>query len=132
MTDVLGTASWPLSPRFLLRQGEDAKIRIIDLKASSVNQAFGSSSYLELQDTDFTVGLLRFISRSLQRGERVRIPMSDGSLMEGDLCPEMRGKPALLGKTLDLSKAYRAIRPVAVLRRKVPAIWGHRQRVCVQ
>ena len=110
MTDVLGTASWSLSPRFLLRQGEDAKIRIIDdLKASSVKQAFGSSSYLELQDTDFTVGLLRFISRSLQCGERVRIPLSDGSLMEGELCPEMRGKPALLGKTLDLSKAYRQV-----------------------
>ena len=58
---LLGTEHWSLSPM------EDSKVRVIDdLKASAVNQAFSSSSYLDLQDTDFTVGLLRFISRSLQ------------------------------------------------------------------
>ena len=110
VSSLLGTERWSLSPRFLLRQGEDSKVRIIDdLKASAVNQAFSSSSYLDLQDTDFTVGLLRFISRSLQRGGEVEVPLMDGSTLRGELCPEMKCKPALLGKTLDLSKAYRQV-----------------------
>ena len=86
VTAKLGTEHWSLSPRFLLRQGEDNKVRIIDdLKASAVNQAFASSSYLDLQDTDFTVGLLRFVSRSLQGDGRVEVPMLDGSFLVGDL-----------------------------------------------
>ena len=106
----LGTSVWSLSPRFLLRQGEEGKIRIIDdLKSSAVNQAFGASSYLDLQDTDFTVGLLRFISRSLQGEGRVVVPLQDGTSLTGKLCAEMAHKPPLLGKTLDLSKAYRQV-----------------------
>ena len=110
VSSLLGTDRWSLSPRFLLRQGEDSKVRIIDdLKASAVNQAFSSSSYLDLQDTDFTVGRLRFISRSLQGDGHVEVPLIDGSILRGELCPEMKHKPALLGKTLDLSKAYRQV-----------------------
>ena len=110
VTAQLGTNLWSLSPRFLLRQGEDSKVRIIDdLKASAVNQAFASSSYLDLQDTDFTVGLLRFISRSVQGEGSVDIPMQDGTSLRGRLCPEMKHRPPLLDKTLDLSKAYRQV-----------------------
>ena len=59
----LDTHDWSLSPRFVLRQGEEQKVRVIDdFKMSAVNKAFSSSSYLELQDTDYTVGLLRFVS----------------------------------------------------------------------
>ena len=106
----LGTSVWSLSPRFLLRQGEEGKIRIIDdLKSSAVKQAFGASSYLDLQDTDFTVGLLRFVSRSLQGEGRVVVPLQDGTFLTGKLCAEMAHKPPLLGKTLDLSKAYRQV-----------------------
>ena len=74
-----------------------------------MNQAFASSSYLDLQDTDFTVGLLRFISRAMQGEGRVDIPLQDGTLLSGRLCPEMKHRPPLLGKTLDLSKAYRQV-----------------------
>ncbi|CAE7244295.1 RE1 [Symbiodinium sp. CCMP2592] len=110
VSDILKTDAWSLSPRFLLRQGEDAKIRIIDdFKMSAVNKAFGSSSFLELQDTDYAVGLLRFLSRVLQDRSKVRVPLSDGTLLEGDWDPEMLRQPALLGKTLDLSKAYRQV-----------------------
>ena len=71
VTAQLGTNLWSLSPRFLLRQGEDSKVRIIDdLKASAVNQAFASSSYLDLQDTDFTVGLcVSFRGRCKEKAE---------------------------------------------------------------
>ncbi|CAE7779383.1 unnamed protein product [Symbiodinium sp. CCMP2592] len=110
VSDILKTDAWSLSPRFLLRQGEDAKIRIIDdFKMSAVNRAFGSSSFLELQDTDYAVGLLRFLSRVLQDRSKVRVPLSDGTVLEGNWDPEMLRQPALLGKTLDLSKAYRQV-----------------------
>ena len=110
VSSALGTSQWSLSPRFLLRQGEEGKVRVIDdLKASGVNQAFGSSSYLALQDTDYTVGLLRFVSRALQGDGTVSVPLLDGAVLEGRLCAEMRARPPLLGKTLDLSKAYRQV-----------------------
>lgn len=110
VSDILKTEGWSLSPRFLLRQGEDSKIRIIDdFKMSAVNRAFGSSSFLELQDTDYAVGLLRFLSRVLQDRSRVRVPLLDGSVLEGDWNSQMLRQPALLGKTLDLSKAYRQL-----------------------
>ena len=109
----VGTDAWSLAPRFALRPGEDAEIRVIDdFKMSAVNRAFGSTSYLALQDTDFTVGLLRFVGRVLQGETKVVVPMSDGSQLKGSLCPEMMAKPAkppLLGKTLDLSKAYKQV-----------------------
>ncbi|CAE7272894.1 unnamed protein product, partial [Symbiodinium sp. CCMP2592] len=110
VSKVLGATNWSLSPRFLLRQGEDAKIRIIDdFKMSAVKRAFGSSSFLALQDTDFAVGLLRFLSRVLQDRSRVRVPLLDGSVLEGNWAPEMLSAPPLLGKTLDLSKVYRQL-----------------------
>ena len=93
---------------------EEGKVRIIDdLKASGVNQEFSSSSYLALQDIDYTVALLRFVARTLQGDGSVKVPLRDGSVLERRLCPEMCAKPPLLGKTLDLSKAYRqvAVRP---------------------
>ncbi|CAE7416568.1 unnamed protein product, partial [Symbiodinium sp. CCMP2456] len=100
VTSELGTDDWSLSPRFLLRQGEDSKVRIIDgFKMSAVNRAFGSSSFLELQDTDYAVGLLRFISRVLQDKTRVKVLLADGSVLEGDWSPEMLARPDLLGKT---------------------------------
>ena len=74
-----------------------------------MSRASGSASCLALQDTDFTVGLLRFVGRVLQGGTKVVVPMSDGSKLEGTLCPEMATKPPLLGKTLDLSKAYKQV-----------------------
>ncbi|CAE7763864.1 unnamed protein product, partial [Symbiodinium necroappetens] len=110
VSELLQTEEWSLSPRFLLRQGEDSKIRKIDdFKMSAVNRAFGSSSFLELQDTDYAVGMLRFLSRVLQNQDLVRVPLSDDTILEGAWAPEMLNRPALLGKTLDLSKAYRQV-----------------------
>ena len=37
------------------------------------------------------------------------MPLMDGSTLRGELCSDMKCKPALLGKTLDLSKAYRQV-----------------------
>ncbi|CAE7375366.1 unnamed protein product [Symbiodinium sp. CCMP2456] len=81
VSNILKTEGWSLSPRLLLRQGEDSKIRIIDdFKMSAVNNR-----------------------------TRVRVPLLDGSVLEGEWDSQMLHQPALLGKTLDLSKAYRQL-----------------------
>ena len=50
-----------MSQRFLLLQGEDLKPRVIDnYKTSGVNAAFGTSSHLDLHDTDRNQLLLAF------------------------------------------------------------------------
>ena len=60
ISEMLQSDQWCLSKRFALYQGDERKVRLIDnYKDSGVNQAFGSSSYIALQDTDFDVGLLK-------------------------------------------------------------------------
>ena len=85
-------------PRELVESSDEEPGK--DLKASGANQAFSSSSYLALQDTDYTVGLLRFVSRALQGDGSVTVPLLDGSALEGRLCPEMRARPRYLAKRL--------------------------------
>ncbi|CAE7927895.1 unnamed protein product [Symbiodinium necroappetens] len=116
VSKFLGCQCWSLSPRFLLRQGEDGKVRVIDdFSASAVNQSFESHSHLVLQDTDFTVGLLRFLSRVLLNKVEVVVPLSDGQVLRGAWSREMLQSPPLLAKTIDLKKAYKqmAVRPSA-------------------
>ena len=61
ISQMVGSEDWSLSKRFVLYQGEDRKIRVIDnYRDSGVNAAFSSSSYIALQDTDFVIGFLRF------------------------------------------------------------------------
>ena len=114
VSEFLGCECWSLSPRFLLRQGEDGKVRVIDdFSASAVNQSFESNSHLVLQDTDFTVGLLRFLARVLLNKAEVVVPLSDGQILRGPWSREMLQAPPLLAKTIDLKKAYKqmAVRP---------------------
>ena len=82
-----------------------------DEAASEVEAGFMTGPYHSEREVtaNFTVGLLRFVSRSLQGNGRIEVPMLEGSSLVGDLCPEMKRRPALLGKTLDLSKAYRQV-----------------------
>ena len=61
ISELVGSDLWSLSKRFVLYQGDEQKIRVIDnYRDSGVNSAFSSSSYLALQDTDFIIGFLRF------------------------------------------------------------------------
>ena len=53
ISEMLQSDDWSLSKRFAFFQGDERKVRIIDnYKDSGINQAFGSSSYIALQDTD--------------------------------------------------------------------------------
>lgn len=107
---VVGSEDWSLSKRFVLYQGEERKIRVIDnYRDSGVNAAFASSSYIALQDTDFVIGFLRFFMWVLGNQDEVVVPLSDGTVLRGAWHSSMRAQPALLGRCVDLSKAYRQV-----------------------
>ena len=85
---LLNSDSWSLNPRFALFQGASGKVRIIDdAKKSGVNSAFSSTVKLQLQDVDYAAALVLALMRELSEA----------------------GQPAdqWLGKTFDLSKAYK-------------------------
>jgi hypothetical protein len=107
----IGDDRWIASRRFLLRQGEDGgKVRVIDdFKRSAINSAFGSSSYLNLQDVDYTVALIRLGRQAMDEPGRVCIPLLGGGELKGDLAEDLREHPPLISRTLDLTKAYKQV-----------------------
>ena len=108
ISEELHCNDWSLTRRFFIEQGE--KIRTIDnYKESGINEAFGTSSYLALQDTDFLAALLRFISKVCAVTSHVVIPMSDGTVWKGQWHNELRCQPKWWGRCADLSKAYKQI-----------------------
>ena len=110
LTQRLGSDRWSLTKRFCLYQGEERKIRVIDnYRDSGVNSAYSSSSYLSLQDTDFIVGLLRFIMMVCARRDKVVVHLSSDEILEGEWNPVMLSKPNWLGRCVDLSKAYKQV-----------------------
>ena len=110
IADLVGSEQWSLSKRFALYQGEERKIRIIDnYRDSGVNGAFSSSSYLALHDTDFVIGFLRFFMWVVGNGFEVLVPMSDGTVLRGQWHASLGPKPKLLGRCVDLSKAYKQV-----------------------
>ena len=105
----LGTTDWGLTTRFALYQGEGKKIRIIDnYRDSAVNSAFTATSYIALQDTDFVVGLLRFFMQIARHQEEVVVELSNGRVLRKWRC-SMKKRPKLLGRCVDLSKAYKQV-----------------------
>ena len=110
VSQYLGGDSWVLTKRFALLQGEEQKARIIDnCKESRINEAFGSSSHLALHDTDYIGGFLKFVTTVLSNRERVVIPLLSGEDLTGAWHSDFDGQPQLLGRCVDLSKAYKQI-----------------------
>ena len=110
VSEFLGCTDWSLSQRFLLLQGAEQKPRVIDnLKESAVNAAFGSTSYLALQDVDFVGGFVSFISRVLSAGPDIVIRLNSGRALMGRVHPSFNAHPALVGRAVDLSKAYKQV-----------------------
>lgn len=89
MTKHFGTPDWLLNPRFVLYQGEARKVRVIDdAKASSLNAAYTSTVKLELQDVDYISAMVCQLMSAAHHSRHVK-------------------DQAWLGKTFDLSKAYK-------------------------
>ena len=101
VSKFLGCNDWSLSQRFLLLQGAELKPRVIDnVKESAVNAAFGSTSYLALQDVDFVGGFASFISRVLSSGPAIEICLNSGKTIRGNIHPSFNAQPALLGRAV--------------------------------
>ena len=110
VTSKLGTEDWSMTPRFILFQGEERKPRVIDnFKASNINDAFGSSSYLDLHDTDFLSCFLVFLGELHTGGDEVRVRLSTGEILTGWKHPSVKGEVSLVGRGVDLSKAYKQV-----------------------
>ena len=110
ITKQLKTDSWSMTPRFILFQGEERKPRVIDnFKASNINDAYGSSSYLDLHDTDFLSCFLVFLSELHTCGDWIEVTLSTGEVLSGKKHESMKGDVSLLGRGVDLSKAYRQV-----------------------
>ncbi|CAE7290582.1 unnamed protein product [Symbiodinium sp. CCMP2592] len=94
VTQIFGHSDWGVIPRFVLEQGLEKKVRPIDDgHASQVNEAFTSLIKLELQGADFVSGLALLIARAeKERSDRLGVPARQW-----------------LGRTLDLSKAYKQL-----------------------
>ena len=90
MTVLFGSENWTLNPRFVLFQGANNKVRVIDdAKQGSVNAAYSPTVKLQLQDVDYAAAMVIQIMREL-----------------ASLDDNMSG---WYGKTFDLSKAYKQL-----------------------
>ena len=90
VTQYFGHNKWMVIRRFVLVQGAELKLRPIDdCLESQLNQAFTATSYLKLQDLDYTAGLAMRIAEAVSSGK------------------QQHGSGRWLGKCLDLSKAYK-------------------------
>ncbi len=110
VSQFLGGDSWVLTKRFALLQGEEQKARIIDnCKESRINEAFGSSSHLALHDTDYIGGFLKFVTTVLSNCEMVVVPLLSGEVLSGAWHSDFDKQSQLLGRCVDLSKAFKQI-----------------------
>ena len=110
VSQMLGCNDWSMSQRFLLLQGEELKPRVIDnYKASAINSAFGTSSHLDLHDTDIICCLLAFMLRVFTGERSIDIQLSTGKRLQGERHRDFDRHPQLWGRGVDLSKAYKQV-----------------------
>ncbi len=82
---------------------------IDNFKAPNINDAYGSSSYLDLHDADFLSCLLVFLSEIHIGGDVVSVRLATGEVLTGPKHSSMKGDVSLLGRGVDLSKAYKQL-----------------------
>lgn len=110
LDSLFGFTSWSSSRRFLLLQGEEKKPRVIDdFSMSAVNEAFGSSSYLDLHDVEFlssSMVLLARVGARPKNSDLSDILCSPRQIFRDKTWPEHM---SFVGRGVDLSKAYKQI-----------------------
>ena len=82
---------------------------IDNYRDSGINSACASSSYLLLQDTDFIVGLLRFMMCVCARRDKVEVHLSSGEVLEGEWNQAMLSKPNWWGRCVNISETYKQV-----------------------
>ena len=110
---LVETDSWICTRRFPLQQPN--KVRLIDDGLDSgLNSAFSSYNKLKLMDMDSVVSLVNVVMKSVLGGaEQLTFRLSNGEVLEGSLHPAWKNNFSLLGRTLDLTAAYKqlAVKP---------------------
>ena len=110
VTGILACKDWSMSQRFLLLQGEELKPRVIDnYKASAINAAFGTSSHLDLHDTDIICCFLALMLEIFTGDEKIELQLSSGKVLRGIRHKDFGSRPSLWGRGVDLSKAYKQV-----------------------
>ena len=88
---------------------QPGKIRPIDdFSESCVNSAFGQSEKVQLHDADLFVAMVRVLD-DICAGHLTRLILADGSVVDVKLHADWRSAPRMLGRTLDLSSAYKQV-----------------------
>lgn len=106
---LVGTDSWICTRRFPLQQPN--KVRLIDDGLDSgLNSAFSSYNKLKLMDMDSVVSLVNVVMKAVLGGaDQLKFRLSNGEVLEGALHPAWKGNLSLLGRTLDLTAAYKQL-----------------------
>ena len=107
VSDRLGIDDWMCTRRFPIVQGP--KVRIIDdCLQSGLNSAYATYNKLRLMDADAFISLVLLIVKcSHQTGSRIML--DSGEELTVKRHPDWGGGLDLLGKTLDLSSAYKQL-----------------------
>jgi hypothetical protein len=102
---------WVPARRFGIKQGP--KVRVIDdYSEMGQNGCVGSSEKVDVGGVDVVAGLVRGVLGAVDpNSRRVRVELSDGSVLDGRLHPEWSTSAAstLVGKLWDLKSAYRQL-----------------------
>ena len=90
-------------------QGQAAKPRVIDdLKESGINSAYTSVDHLALHDIDHLASLSLFIAKTFSC-QAIKVPLSDGTTLQGNRHEDFLVGRQWKGRCLDLSKAYKQV-----------------------
>ena len=128
VSEHLGRSDWLATPRFLLYQGQRAKPRCIDdAKASGLNATYSALEKLELQDANY-VCLLAITAGRLSSRPHAQVTLSNGSVLKGALATK---DPKWVGRTLDLTKAYKQLAVSAKDRHLVVLSHGGKHGPCL-
>ncbi|CAE7488572.1 unnamed protein product [Symbiodinium sp. CCMP2592] len=107
VSERLGSAEWMCTRRFPIVQGP--KVRIIDdCLQSGLNSAYAAYNKLRLMDADAFISLVLLLIRcSHQPGSMIQLDSGEQLVVKRH--PEWGDGLDLLGKTLDLSAAYKQL-----------------------
>ena len=118
-----GEGQWLFTKRFALLQGtpENPKVRVIDdCRRSGLNSAYTTNFKLELLDLDVLSAALVSVCEAMHTGK-----VDLGDSYRADVNSSLVGQP-WMGRTLDLSKAYKQL-PISVDSRQL-CVMGYRHK----
>ena len=126
--EQFGEGKWLFTKRFALMQGtpENPKVRVIDdCRRSGLNSAYTTNFKLELLDLDVLSAAMVSVCEALQTGN---IDLGEG--WQSEIHPSVSNQK-WMGRTLDLSKAYKQLpisvgsRPLCVMGYKYRSEWKY-------